>query len=406
MQSSLPVAGHAPTVAAADAAAAPRGRWAALDFFRFGAVLLMVQGHAFYVVVSETVREASWYGWHGYVHGYTAPMFLFAAGLAFGITTFRRWDDHARVGKPLWRRVERYLLIIAVGYLLHMPQMSLSGLLSASPERLATFFKVDALQHIGVVLLACELLIPALRRPGRFVALVAVLGVASVLAGPFLWRLPVEGWLPTGIAAYVNDHTGSIFPLAPWSGFIFAGIVSAWLIHRARLRDRRPWHEFAGPLVTAAAALMLASAIGTEQLRDVWGEHNFWKTSPWFFLWRVGCVLLLLAGLCGLSRLLEGRRRPTGPIGSTVQVMGQETLVVYVAHLFVLYGSPLHRGFQHDWGHALGLGQSALFFLAVFVAMAFLAWGWHTFKTRRPGQFQTARLALLGSVILYVFVGG
>jgi uncharacterized membrane protein len=69
------------------AVAAVDRRWLALDLLRFLAVLLMVQGHTFTALIEDAVRALGWYRWHSYVHGYTAPLFMFSAGLAFGVTT-------------------------------------------------------------------------------------------------------------------------------------------------------------------------------------------------------------------------------------------------------------------------------------------------------------------------------
>lgn len=373
-------------------------RWLALDLFRFLAVVLMVQGHAFYVTTSPAVREAGWYAWHNYVHGFTAPMFLFAAGLAFAITTFRRWDEHVRLGRPVYKRLERYLLLIAIGYLLQVPGLSLGQLLSPdSPETLARMLKVDALHHIGLTLLLCELLVIALRKPNRFALVCGVLGAASVLLGPAVWRLPAERVLPVFLAAWVNDHTGSIFPLVPWSGFVFAGIVTGWFVSRAARADDDWAHRLPGRLALAAAALIVAG-FGLDRWGvDPFGPHNFWKTSPWFFLWRVGVVLLVLAAL----GLFDGwlRRRATRPAVRLVRVMGQETLVVYVAHLLVLYGSPLFVGVWALWRHQLGLAPSIAVVIALFAAMAGLAQAWHHLKTHRPGEFQWLRLGLMAATI-------
>src|SRR5688572_12434418 len=79
------------------------GRWLALDLLRFCAVFLMVQGHTFTTLIDPVVRRARWYRHHEFLHGYTAPMFLFASGLAFGYTTFRAWEANTRPGPPLWK---------------------------------------------------------------------------------------------------------------------------------------------------------------------------------------------------------------------------------------------------------------------------------------------------------------
>lgn len=388
-----------PLGAAEDAARASRARrWLALDLFRFLAVVLMVQGHAFYVTASPAVREAGWYAWHNYVHGFTAPMFLFAAGLAFAITTFRRWDEHTRLGRPVYRRIERYLLLLAIGYLLQVPGLSLGKLLSPdSPDALARMLKVDALHHIGLVLLLCVGLVLVLRRPGRFAFASGALGVASVLAGPFVWRLPAEEVLPTFLAAWVNDHTGSIFPLVPWSGFIFAGVVTGWAVSRAARRDG-DWTSGLPPRLAGVAAVLLATGFALDQSGlDPFGPHNFWKTSPWFFLWRLGVVVLVLA----LLGLLDGwlRARTSRPTVRLIRVMGQETLVVYVAHLLVLYGSPVFVGVWALWRRQLGLAPSVAVVVALFAAMAGLAQLWHHVKTRRPSEFQWLRLGLMALTI-------
>ena len=147
------------------AQARPRsGRWLALDLLRFCAVFLMVQGHVFSSLLSAEVRSERWYSHHNFVHGYTAPMFLFAAGLAFGYTTFRAWDAQTRVGPAFWKRMRRYAMLIGIGYALHLPSTSLAALMELSPERLRSWLAIDVLQHIGVSLMCCQVLLLFARR--------------------------------------------------------------------------------------------------------------------------------------------------------------------------------------------------------------------------------------------------
>jgi uncharacterized membrane protein len=372
-------------------------RWTALDLFRLLAVLLMVQGHAFNVVVEEAIRPVTWYRWHNYVHGYTAPMFLFAAGLAFGLTTFRRWPDHQRLGRPFWKRVERYAMIVAIGYLLHLPDFAARPVDAMSPDQVRNFLKVDALHNIGVTLLLAEVLVVALRRRGVFVATMATLGSAVVLFAPAIARLPAEEWLSAPLVGYVNDRQGSLFPLVPWSGFICAGIVVAHFVERYHARAAK-WPD-AGQLTAYGAALLVLSLVLGKLDLDVFGEHNFWKTSPLFFLWRVGIVMLVLAVLVGVERFVP-RGRPL----RLVEILGMETLVIYVAHLIVLYGSPVHPGFHRTIGKTLPIPEATVFFLVLLGAMVALAAGWHWIKTRHPDRFRILRLGLMVAVIMYVFV--
>ena len=152
-----------------------KSRWTALDRLRALAVLLMVQGHTFNVVLVEAERGETWYRFHKLLHGLTAPMFLFGAGLAFGLTTYARWERHLEPGAALNRRLRRYGLLILLGYGLQLPGFSLGGLMSADSDSLRMFLRVGPLQLIAVSLLLCQLLIPRLKTPGHLEVVVNVL---------------------------------------------------------------------------------------------------------------------------------------------------------------------------------------------------------------------------------------
>ncbi|MEM9195547.1 MAG: heparan-alpha-glucosaminide N-acetyltransferase domain-containing protein [Myxococcota bacterium] len=394
----------------ANASSKSRRRWEPLDYFRFGAVLLMVQGHAFNVFIDEAIRPETWYRWHGYVHGYTAPMFLFAAGLAFGVTTFRGWDKHLSFNRTVFRRLERYLLIVGIGYLLHLPGFAVSGLWNASDAQLRNLLKVDALQNIGVTLIFCELAVLALRRRTVYVAVAGAIGTILAIAAPWVWNLEIGTSLPPVLAAYVNNETGSIFPLFPWSAFILFGIVSAHFIERYREKyGERPGADV---LVTAGAAIVGAAWLIHTGLHkggiDLFGDHNFWKTNPLWFLWRIGIVVLLLAILAAVADFIRRRSNDgaPGPVRRTIQVLGQETLVIYVVHLIALYGSPFHIGFNRSVGKTLPVDQAFWAFTVLMALMVVLAWGWHWIKTKRPNEFTVGRLILLGAVLVYVCATG
>lgn len=386
---------HAPAIpreTTATAAAKPP-RWMALDFLRLLAVLLMVQGHTFYVVVAQSVKDQPWYGWHGYVHGFTAPLFLFSAGMAFGITTFRRWDDHLTWGKTVAKRFERYLILLGIGYALQLGTWSLATVLSLPAARLEAVTRIDALHHIAIVLALCEALVLVLRTKKRFVAAISALCALSVFGAPWVWNIDVTT-LPIPLAAYVNDHTGSIFPLVPWSGFIFGGLLTAYLLSKADgSMVRRPGLWLAGAGLALYAMGKAFPVLGF----DPFPEHNAWKTGPWFFCLRVGIVLMVLATLCGLEYLLVRRRR--GVRTSLLQTIGQETLVIYVAHLMVLYGSPINPSLRAPFEGRLDLLPSIGMAAAVFGAMVLLAWVWHRLKRTQPVAFDRVRYAVTAVLV-------
>ena len=389
-------------------------RWLALDLFRFLAVVLMVQGHVFYEVLSDTVRDQSWYGWHKYVHGFTAPIFLFSSGLAFGITTLGHWTEHTKPGKAVAKRFERYAILIGLGYVIHLPVISLSWVLGLPPERLAALTRVDALQHIGMVLALCEGFVLLLRSKGPYLAVIGVLLLVGVFSAPWVWNLDVSG-LPIPIAAWVNDHTTSIFPVVPWCGFIFAGVLAARFVERRRGKVSPDLRELSVPIAGIGLTLLTIGILGRENW-DPFPDHNFWKTSPWFYFIRAGWIFVVLAILCAVDvAIARGRRKraeaagvaPSGRQGGLlrfIQVIGTQTLVIYVAHLFLIYGVGPMPGVKRLFHRNLGFGGSVGVVLGFFVAMAALAWAWSWTKKNHLQTFDRVRYAITALILVAFLV--
>jgi uncharacterized membrane protein len=394
----VPQDAEPPAEVAAPVERAKTGRFAALDLLRFLAVVMMVQGHTFREVLDTAIRAERWHGYHNYLHGYTAPIFLFSSGLAFGITTFRGWDKHLSWGPTLMKRLERYALLLMIGYAIRMPHLSLTSLVHTPREALAGILEVNALQNIGVTLAVAELGVVALRTQKRFVAFIAALAAVAVLFAPAIWRLDLAE-VPIFFAGYVNASTGSIFPLAPWGAFLLMGILTAHLLWDPAARSVRP-NAHLLLFAMGACTLLVGRHLTQADLGAVWGEHNYWKTSPYFFLVRIGAVWLVLATLT-----VAASRFPSlsGKKARLVQTLGQETLVIYVGHLFVLYGSPISPGIVRKLGPTLSVMESTLLVLAVFGAMVALALVWHAVKTRHPKTFDATRRGVT-LVLLLVFL--
>ena len=384
-------------------------RWRALDLLRLVAVVLMVQGHVFTALLDRGLRHGPWYIRHSYVHGLTAPIFFFASGLAFGVATLRNWSDQTHWGPAAKRRFGRYAWLLFIGYMLSLPGLSFRQLwTSASPDTVRMFFRVDALENIAVSLILAQGLVWLTKKQRPFVGSVTLLGTALVLSAPAVWRLPVERWLPIGVAAYINIDTGSIFPLFPWTGFLCAGVVTAYLSidpHRGSLRRRLAWG-----LATTGGLLWVAARLLQDSGVNPFGEQNYWKTSPIFFMTRLGLILLGFAALCGLESLWA--RRCTAPAitanhGSSMGVMervGQETLIIYVIHLLVLYGSPISPGLNAVFGETLSLQGASIVAALVLLLSTAMALLWSHGRRQWPTRFRSFRYALAALVMFVALV--
>ena len=367
-------------------------RWVALDAIRALAVLMMVQGHAFFAVLSDEVRAESWYGIHAYIHGYTAPLFLFSAGCAFGLMTFRRLPTHIVWGSAVWKRCERYALIIGVGYVMHWMVPTLSWLQGLGDQQLAYALRIDALQHIGVVLVFFMFIVFLLRRRRAIRGAVFVVALLSVFAAPWLWRQDLAS-MNALVAAYVGDATGSVFPLCPWMGFIAFGILvgSSW-------DAVGPTKLARGTLFGGGMLLLVASLLSSSQPID-FGAHYYWKTNPWFFFVRLAVLLLLLGAVgwiagrfSGLATLVSTR------LGRT---LSQETLSIYIAHLCLLYLP--NWGLDALFPRTLTLSSALLVTTLVLLGSVALATLWASAKRRFPTKSQTTvRLFALAFVVLFL----
>jgi hypothetical protein len=324
-------------------------------------------------------------------------MFMMAAGLAFGITTFRAWELHAKPSRAMLRRVFRYSLIVGIGYYLHLPHFSLRALSEATPAQVDAFLKVDALHVIGATLIATELLAPLARRRGAYVGVIAALGLATILLAPTMAALPAETVLPRALAAYVNHRTGSIFPMFPWTGYLCAGIIAAHFIQR--WIDRGETAELVPRLAAWAAVLVVTSAAIYGVVPWGRGDADFWQTSPLLVAFRIGVILLFLAGLTALFA-----RPSEGSVRRLVDVIGMETLVVYVLHLLVLYGVPGFGGLHHAIGRTQTVPTALFVFATLFVVTSAIAVAWHAAKKRRPKAHFIARMALLVAAVIYALV--
>jgi Heparan-alpha-glucosaminide N-acetyltransferase, catalytic len=363
-------------------------RWIALDLLRFCAVFLMVQGHTFTTLLDPSVRAERWYRHHNFVHGYTAPMFLFASGLAFGFTTFKAWKANtslvgSRAG--LLKRFRRYAFLLALGYALHLPVSSIWALFSLNEAQLRQWTQVDVLQHIAVSLAFCQALAIALRTPQRFALAIAVIACVVVFSAPYVAAWNVAAYLPYPLAGFVNGSNHALFPMVPWAGFTYAGILFSYF---ARNADR-PSQQRAWPFAIASALFLLVPIAVNRLGFQPYPPHDFWQSSPYFFFWRLGNVTAVLTLLCFVERAIERAgwlahpERAPGRALVWIRAVGQESLAVYVSHLLVLHGWVMGRGAHHYFGESLSLIAATAFALWLFVAMVVLARVWNRIKTSR-----------------------
>lgn len=388
--------------AAGAGAAAPPGRHLFIDLFRGLIILLMLEGHILRQFLPPETQSSFAFYLHELFHGITAPAFLFGAGLTFVISSHRRWKEFHRWSEPLERRLRRIAMIFLIGIFLHLPFFSFrKTLLEGTPLDFLVLFQSDVLTCISVGLLVLHALLFFFRREDRFHGAVVTLLIAIVLMTPVVWDVDFIHFTPILLAQLSNSLHGSPFPLFPFLAYLFAGVavsrkfivaVEAGLVPRFMRRLAM------GGGLAIGAGLYLAAVPFSPYPR-----FDFWYTSPSYFLIRLGLLFLLApavwrageAASAGASRFL----RP-------VADLGRESLLVYVLHLLVLYGSVINPRVNLAGllpAHA-GLAASAGLFAALSVLMWLAAVSWRALRSGSPVAYRLTQAAVGAAVTFLFFV--
>lgn len=372
-------------------------RYAFLDVYRGMIVLLMIEGHVVRELLMPALQVSAAFRVHEFVHGITGPGFLFGAGITFGISAQRRWQEFLSVTPTLLRRVRRIILLILIGYALHLPFLSLQKTLAEStPKEWAALASFDVLQCIGFSLLIMQVLMIGLRSERTFVRALLLLVPTVLVVSPVVWNAAPDWDLPLGVSMALQGSGGSAYPLLPNSAFLFAGGFASYEFMKFAGMGRE--EVFVKRLTMGGVALILLG-IGTAFIPvRIYEAADFWDTSPSFMLMKLGGLFLLMGG----SWLMENRVHAWP---RWVSLIGIESLFVYVLHLLLLYGSVLNAGTHLSavWGRSLN--WQAAFALAFAVAMLLfvLASLWNSIKTKHPIVLKSAVWWMI-TVFGFVFV--
>ena len=363
-----------------------------IDLLRGWAVLVMIETHVVNATLLDTLRQGDFYHALTILNGLVAPSFVFASGMAFAITLRRKIADYLHPTPVLGKQVMRLLLILLIGYILHIPKFSLQHLLYVAGDAAwRDFFQVDVLQCIAATLLLLQGLLLVLRTERRLTATAVVIAILVVFATPVIWTVDFTRFLPLPLASYLTPANKSQFPLFPWAAFLLGGAVagSFYLELRERLRRYLLWSGLAAILLSIALEPLLS------QLYPV---YSYWRGSPSFFLLRLGLVLILAWGLYTYE-LVRGVRP-----SSFVTLAGRESLMVYVAHLLLIYGNFGTFTFRDAVNRSFGYAEAAGVSLLLIAAMILLAFVWSAIKRgpeRRRRIVQWGFVAIL--VVVFIF---
>jgi hypothetical protein len=364
-----------------------------VDLARAAAVLFMVQGHALQVLMAPAYHASAFAQAWLFLRGLTSCTFLMLSGFSFGLATARRWPECSRPGPRARRRLARDAMLVAIGYAMRFPARSLATLGAAGPEQWQAFAVVDVLQLIGVSLavLQAAAWLPGSRR--AFAVRAWLAAAAVVVAAPLLWPPARTSALPAFVSAYLTSARGSLFPAFPWAAYILFGAgLGAW---HAR-EEREGAGDRAALFLALGAGMVMLGAILHAVPWSPYGAIEFWAVSPNLFLVKGGSVLVLLSGAIYATRGVELLPR-------VVTALSRESLLVYLVHVVLLYGSAWSVGLTESVGARLGPGPVVGCIAALLSTMTLMAWAWHECKRQLSALASAVRLGAV-TLLLYTVI--
>lgn len=315
----------------------------AVDLFRFLVLFFMIQGHLFRTYLLPSIRQTHWYGVHEALHGLVASGFLFLAGFTAFLSFHNKRQNYIHLDRAFLKRLRRILFVIAIGYWIHLPFFSLRKTLQQiSQGQAGEFFNVDILQCIGVGLLLFMIFAVVLKNE-------KVVVLFSVLAGALFFLLPetVKNiHLHRAIDSYFNYNV-SLFPIFPWAGFLFIGVITAYVYALLKKEIFFKLLLVLGILIFPWSFLQSSQVYFKAEL-TLTGNLN--KTGGVFmFLWLADWLL----------------RKFKGQLTAILIKAGTESLFVYVLHLFIIFNSIFAFGLKPYFQDSLHVPQALLLFLAI-----------------------------------------
>jgi uncharacterized membrane protein len=309
-------------------------RIAYLDWLRGLACVLMFQTHCYDAWLGGAARQGAFIGRSQLLGTLPAPLFLFLAGVSSALLMDRMHRKGVSSDAAARRIIRRGAEIFALGLLFRVQEFILAWGYSPWTDLL----RVDILNTIGLSIVLMGVVARMAESPRAKAVLAAAVALSIAMVTPPLWTTHAPRWLPWYLESYINGvHTFGVpqswlFPIFPWTAFAFAGMAAGlWL-----------WSDWAAVNETQALALLAAVGVGIFLLswwfdarpRHLYAVHDYWHTSPNFFLARVGILLVIVLGAYIWCRWGAGQ------VGfSPLIQLGQTSLLVYWVHIEFVYGS-------------------------------------------------------------------
>ena len=304
-----------------------------LDVVRGVAVAAMVLAHLVDSWTRAADRQDPAFYTTYFIGGSATPLFLLLAGLAGALSASSKSRRAGSLASGAQAVRARGLEIFALGLVFRLQ----AQLLGWGP--LENLLRVDILNCMGLALVAAFRVWPLASSRTRRVWIFAAVTTAITLVTPLVRAAPWLAVLPDPLEAYLRPvGTLAAFPVFPWAGFVFAGVIVGELVDAVRESSGRDRWLQLGLTVASAAGIWVAWHASFQPA--FYPTARFWHDSPTFFFIRLGVATVMMPVTWALTRVL-----PVALL-EPVAALGRSSLFVYWIHIEMVYGvlaEPLKR---------------------------------------------------------------
>ncbi|MEJ2193563.1 MAG: OpgC domain-containing protein [Ignavibacteriaceae bacterium] len=155
------------------------------------------------------------------------------------------------------------------------------------------------------------------------------------ILSPFFFSVDWNSMLPRFLAGYFYEGGGSVFPIFPWAGYVVAGgVLGSYLARNPMIFKSLNFSIY----LAAISMTFLVASFGTGYLSSqLYNMTEVNSASISLIFLRIGFVLLLSSIVSFISLKADS-------IPQFIILIGRNTLLIYVVHLVLIYGSAWNPG--------------------------------------------------------------
>jgi len=327
-----------------------------IDIARSVAILLMLQGHFVDATLSDEYRSQAYVGFAiwSYIRQFTAAIFLTVTGIIFTYLLLNQTTASFFQNQRIRKGAKRVIALLFWGYILQPGAFHVLQCIAIGISVIMVFYGFSL--RIKSIPLFIYFMLASL---GLF------------LSNLYFGALDKNQFWPSNAPAFIqNIFHGpmSIFPITPYLGFVLFGALLGSVLHRVGKKIHSLIYIL--PTFLVGICLVFFSNPFFLWLHSI-PELAYLKLymMAWIPL-KIGMVLVVLSLFIALEAYLWRSIKP-----NLFLKLGQNTLMIFITHIFVLYGPWLRVSVTKYFNHRIDahyIVPAALVFVLFFVVLVYL----------------------------------